>query len=367
MNTKVLAGVASEIRKIELREFPIPEIAGDAGLLRVETTGVCGSDWPFYLSMPKVKGPLILGHETVGVIAKLGAGQSWGVKEGDRVALEEYIPCGHCHYCYSGDFRLCEQTDLKIGALRYGLTPLTRAPALWGGFSQYQHLHGTTVFHKIPAHVPAAQAALALPLGNGIEWAYLQGKTKVGDTVVIQGPGQQGLACVVAAKEAGASCIIVTGLGNETDTFRLKIAKELGAHHTINVQQDDLLETVSELTNGHMADLVIDAASGGHATVTSAIYLARKKGRVILCGQKNQRVPEFDSDILAARFLTVKGMRGHSYQAVAMAVELIASRRHKLELMSTHQFGLSELDEALRTVGGEGRPNPIHCTVNPWT
>ena len=217
-----------------------------------------------------------------------------------------------------------------------------------------------------PGPTPAAHAAMALPLGNGVEWAYLQGQAKVGDTVVIQGPGQQGLACVIAAKEAGASCIIVTGLGNPTDTFRLRIARELGAHHTINVEEEDLLETVAEITNGHMADLVIDAASGGPATVTSAIYLARKKGRVILCGQKGSRVPEFDSDILAARFLTVKGMRGHSYQAVALAVELIASGRHRIDLMSTHQFALADLDEALRTVGGEGQSNPIHCTVNPW-
>jgi threonine dehydrogenase-like Zn-dependent dehydrogenase len=366
MPPRVCAAVATENGKTELREFERPDVDANSGLLRVETTGVCGSDWPFYMSIPKAKGALILGHETVGVVEKLGSGGRWGVKEGDRVALEEYIPCGHCHYCYTGNYRLCAQTDLQIGALRYGLTPLTHTPALWGGFSQYQHLHANTVFHKIPAHVPAEQAAMALPLGNGVEWAYLQGKTKVNDTVVIQGPGQQGLACVIAAKEAGASCIIVTGLGNATDTYRLQVARQLGAHHTINVEEDDNLETVSELTNGHMADVVIDASSGGPATVMSAIYLARKQGRVILCGQKKRRVPEFDSDVLSARFLTVKGMRGHSYQAVKLAVEIIASGRHRLDLMSTHQFALRETDEALRTVGGEGRSNPIHCTINPW-
>ncbi len=366
MTSTVRAAVASEIRKTEIREFPMPHVEPDSGLLRVETTGVCGSDWPFYLTMPKVKGPLILGHETVGIVEKLGNGKKWGVKEGDRVALEEYIPCGQCHWCYTGDFRLCEQTDLKFGALRYGLMPVTKEPHLWGGFGQYQHLHANTVFHKIPSHVPAAHAAMALPLGNGVEWAYLQGGTKVGDTVVIQGPGQQGLACVIAAKEAGASCIIVTGLGNQTDTFRLRVARELGAHHTINVDEQDPIKAVSEITNGEMANVVIDAASGGPWTVSLAVYLAAKKGRVILCGQKQARVPEFDSDILSARFLTVKGMRGHSYQAVALAVEIISSGRHRLDLMATHHFALDNLDEALRTVGGEGQPNPIHCTVNPW-
>lgn len=335
-------------------------------MLRVDVTGVCGSDWPFYLNSPQVKGPLILGHETVGVIDQLGSGVRWGVKEGDRVALEEYIPCGRCAYCYSGDFRLCDQTDLRIGALRYGLMPVASQPALWGGFGQYQHLHANTVFHKVPDNVPSSMAAMALPMGNGVEWAYLQGKASIGETVMIQGPGQQGLACAVAAKEAGAACVIMSGLGNPTDTHRMEVARKLGVDYTINVEEQDVLETVADITGGEMAHLVIDCSSGGPATVTSAIRLARKQGRVILCGQKRQPIPEFDADLLAARFLTVKGMRGHSYQAVELAIQIMASHRFPLELMSSHQFRLDQVDEALRTVGGEGLPNAVHCTVNPW-
>lgn len=368
MTKTIRAAVAVENKRTEVREFERPTQEGGGGLLEVEVTGVCGADWPFYLKSPGTKGPLILGHETVGFVSELskGDGARWSVKEGDRVALEEYLPCGHCAYCYSGDFRLCNQTDLKRGGLRYGLTPTSLAPSLWGGYSQYQYLHPNTVFHKVPAHVPAAQAAIALPLGNGVEWAYLQGGAGIGQTVVVQGPGQQGLACVVAAKEAGASCIIVTGLGTPTDRFRLALARRLGADHTIDIQQQDLLETVAEITSGTMADLVIDCASGGPDTVVSAVQLARKRGRVILSGHKYRRIPEFDSDLLITSFITVKGMRGHSYQSVEMAMQIIASGRYPLDAMSTHQFGLSEVDQALRTVGGEGLPNAIHCTVNPW-
>lgn len=366
MSSTISAAVAIEPRKTEIQEFAWPEPARHRGLLRVETAGVCGSDWPFYLNSPQVKGPLILGHETVGVIERLGSGVRWGVKEGDRVALEEYIPCGRCAYCYSGDFRLCDQTDLRLGGLRYGLMPVAAEPALWGGFSQYQHLHPNTVFHRIPDNVSSTTAAMALPMGNGVEWAYLQGKAAIGETVMIQGPGQQGLACAVAAKEAGAARIIMSGLGNQTDAYRLDVALKLGVDHIVDVEKQDLLETVAEITNGEMAHLVIDCSSGGPASVTSAIRLARKQGRVILCGQKRRPIPEFDSDLLAARFLTVKGMRGHSYQAVELAIQIMASGRYPLHLLSTHQFALAEVDEALRTVGGEGRPNAVHCTVNPW-
>jgi threonine dehydrogenase-like Zn-dependent dehydrogenase len=367
MQGKVRASVALTERRTEVREFDAPAIPADGGLLKVEKTGVCGSDWPYFLNYPKSKGPMILGHETVGFVTEIGANASarWGVKEGDRVALEEYLPCGHCHYCRTGEFRLCDATDTVVGTgIRYGSTSINVAPSLWGGYSQYQYLHPNAVFHKVPAHVPAVQATLALPLGNGVEWACLSGGVQLGEVVVIQGPGQQGLACVIAAKEAGAGMIIVTGL--TADSARLALAREFGAHHTIDVEQFDLLETVAELTNGHMADLVIDCASGGPAAVVTAIQTARKGGRILLCGRKGKPIPEFDSDYLFRKNLTVKGMRGHSYQAVEMAMQLIASGRYPLEKMCTHMFGLDNVLDALTTVGGEGERNAIHCCVDPW-
>jgi threonine dehydrogenase-like Zn-dependent dehydrogenase len=364
------AAVSYDVRRTEVRELPIPNVDASGGTLKVELTGVCGSDWPYYLKYPKSKGPLILGHEVVGRIERLGAEASkrFGLKEGDRVALEEYLPCGHCHYCRSGDFRLCDETDtLNLAdGVRYGSTPVSKAPGLWGGYSQFQYLHPNSVFHHVPDHVSAKLATLALPLGNGVEWAYLQGGIKIGETVVIQGPGQQGLACVVAAKEAGAGHIIVTGRSTPTDQRRLALARKLGADDTIDIDNSDLLETIADLTGGGMADLVLDCASGGTETIVSALQLARKAGRVILGGRKFRRVPEFDSDLLITRFLTVKGMRGHSFQAVELALKIIASGKYALDEMCTHVFALKDVDDALRTVGGEGQPDAIHCIVDPW-
>lgn len=366
----IQAAVSVAPRQTEVREFDLIDPGRDDGLLKVELSGVCGSDWPYYLKYPQSKGPLILGHEAVGRIDRLGpeAAKRFGFKVGDRVALEEYLPCGHCEYCRGGDFRLCNDTDtLNLqGAIRYGSTPVSIAPALWGGYSQYQYLHPNAVMHKVPDHVPAKLATLALPLGNGVEWAYLQGRISLGETVVIQGPGQQGLACVIAAKEAGAGCIIVTGLSTAADQRRLALAKKFGADHIITVDCEDLMETVAGITNGSMADLVIDCASGGTETVTSALQLARKAGRVVLGGRKFKPIPAFDSDQMITRFLTVKGMRGHSFTSVELAIGIIASGRYPLEEMCTHVFTLDQVDEALRTVGGEGQPAAIHCAVDPW-
>lgn len=368
MTDRFLAAVAVAPERTELQTFSRPEPTASSGLLRVAITGVCGSDWAYYQQLPTSRGPLVLGHETVGHVESLGAlaALKWGVKEGDLVALEEYLPCGHCNYCRSGEFRLCDATDWRLGGLRYGATGLNVAPGLWGGFSAYQHLHLNTVFHKVPSHVQPKHAALALPLSNGIEWTYLHGGAGPGQCVVIQGPGQQGLACVVAAREAGAQTIIVTGLSSATDQHRLALAKTLGAHHTIDIESQDLLETVADITGGAMADLVIDCAAGGTESVKTALQLARKRGVVILAGQKRRKLPEFDSDMIIARFLTVKGMRGHSYESVELALQLISANRHAVTQMSTHTFALADTDLALRSLVGQGVDAAVHMTVDPW-
>ena len=365
--TTFQAAVALAANHIEIQEFAKPAILPESGLLKVAATGVCGSDWGYYQNLPASRGPLILGHETVGYVESMGAlaKEKWRLKEGDLVALEEYIPCGTCHACRSGDFRLCDATDWRLGGMRYGATGLNVAPGFWGGYSHYQYLHLNTVFHKVPDGLSARHAALALPISNGIEWTYLQGGAGPGQTVVIQGPGQQGLACVVAAKAAGANQIIITGLANDTDRKRLALAKKLGADHTIELGEMDLVQDVKELTGGLMADLVIDCASGGTDSVISAVALARKKGVVILGGQKRKKIPEFDSDQIIAKFLTVKGMRGHSYESVELALQLIHSDKYAVKEMSTHLLGLKDTDLALNSLVGNGVKEPIHMVIDP--
>ena len=362
-----LAAVALAANQTEIREFDLPAILPESGILKVAATGVCGSDWGYYQNLPASRGPLILGHETVGQIEAMGslAKEKWKLKEGDMVALEEYIPCGTCHACRSGDFRLCDATDWRLGGIRYGATGLNISPGLWGGYSQYQHLHLNTVFHKVPNGLSPHHAALALPISNGIEWTYLQGGAGPGQTVVIQGPGQQGLACVVAAKAAGANQIIITGLANSTDRKRLALAKKLGADYTIEIEDTDVVHQVKDLTGGQMADLVIDCASGGTESVISAVALARKKGMVILGGQKRKKIPEFDSDQIIAKFLTVKGMRGHSFESVELALQLIHRDQYAVKEMSTHLFGLNETDLALQRLVGKGVNEPIHMVIEP--
>jgi threonine dehydrogenase-like Zn-dependent dehydrogenase len=359
-----LAAVMTSPRRTELRELPLPDVPTEGGLLKVAATGICGSDWPKYLSEKFAPG--ILGHEVVGHIEKLGeaARARWGVKEGDYVALEEYLPCGHCEYCRSGEYRSCFETDFHVeGSIRYGSTRLSVPPALYGGYSQYMYLHPRTILHRVPDGVPPHIAAMALPLGNGFQWVRLDGNAGPGKTVVIIGPGQQGFGCVVAAAASGVTNTVVLGLAH--DKARFATAMKLGATHTIIVDEEDVRARLKDITGGAMADIVIEASSAGPEIVNGALPLLKKRGKMLCTALKKTAVP-FDLDRFIKYQIRMMGTRGHSYEAVELALQLMKSKTHLLELMSTHVVGLKDVDRALKIVGGESPEKAIHITVEPW-
>jgi threonine dehydrogenase-like Zn-dependent dehydrogenase len=363
----VVAAVQVAPETTELREFPLPEIPSDAALLKVEAAGVCGSDVGGYRRMGAA--PRILGHENVGTIARAGDAfaRRWGVTEGDRVAIEEYLPCGHCELCLRGEFRHCAATDVHSNpdALRYGNTPITTTPALWGGYSQYLYMPPATVLHRMPGHVPGEQAAMALPIGNGIQWGVLEAEAGPGRSLVVMGPGQQGLAAVLAAKSAGADFVILTGLAR--DARRLEVGRQLGADVTIQADTEDVLTRVREITAGKGVDAVVDTTSAlASDMVPLAIDLVKRKEGRIVVQSLGGTIRDFPIEKLARKYITVKAARGHSYAAVELAIERIASGRYPLDLLATHCFGLDGVDTAIRSVGGTGAEGAIHVTVTPW-
>jgi len=356
MKNTCLAAVATAPNTTVIQEFTKPEISLDDALLKVEAVGICGADSYIYKN---IKTPMILGHECVGRIEKVGkeAARKWGVKEGDRVVIEEPMPCGYCDVCKMQKYQLC-----KNGG-RYGQVPISVEPSLWGGFSEYMYLHPNTQVYKIADHVKKEIAPMFIPISNGIRWVQDIGKLTLGGTIVIQGPGQHGLGCVIAAKQLGAACIIVTGMSQ--DQKRLEVARELGAHHTINVEEEDPIEAVSKITGGKMADVVMDITTGATIAINLSLELARIGGTIVLAGAKNRPVPDFNSDTIFRKELTVTGVYGRDFRAVEPALRLIESNTLPLELLSTHEFSLQETDYAMKVFAGEiktGVP-PIHVSL----
>src|SRR4029453_9941242 len=246
--------------EFEVREFPLPDdLPDDAAILKMEACGICGSDLSGLRGRAHnaegfARGDHIMGHENLGIIYKIGkkAEEKWKVHEGDRVCLEEYVPCGACEYCRSDDFRFF---GTRGGEIRYGGASVALWPSLWGGYSQSLYVHPNAVVHKMPANIPAPHAAAFLPFSNGIEWAYEYGEVGIGDSIWIQGPGQQGLGAVIAAKTAGASCIIVSGLSR--DARRLEVARLLGADHIIDVDEEDPVERIMDYTGGEGVNVIV--------------------------------------------------------------------------------------------------------------
>lgn len=357
----IKAAVTYAPLKSEVRKFDRPEIQPDSGMLRIEAAGVCGSDIGAHQQKTV---PRILGHENIGIIDEIGevASQKWGISEGDRVVVEEYLPCGFCDICRTTQFRFCKQTDSRGGGVRYGSTGIDVMPSLWGGYSQYLYLHPRSILHKVSSGVPPELLTLSLPVGNGYEWAYLEGGAGPGQVVVVFGPGQQGLASVYAAKAAGADLVILFGLSS--DDHRLEVARFLGADYTADSSKVDPVQFVRDITGGRAVDLVIDTAVGNTATISASVEMLKQCGQLLLTTAPDA-VDGIPMRAAQWKCISIRGVRGHSYGAVEWAMTRIDSDRERLSKMCTHSFGIDQVDTAILATAGRTDHKAIHVSVLP--
>lgn len=367
MGERVVAAVRTAPGTTEFHEFPMPDVPDDGALLLVEVAGICGTDVKMY-GKPPFTSPVIMGHENVGVIAKAGKDfrTRKGVGEGDRVFVEHYVGCFRCEWCHAGEYRHCEATDWRTNpdARRYGYTTSDNPYHLWGGFAQYMYLPWNSVVHKVPDTVSAELAGIVTPMSNGIEWALFDAGVGYDSTVLIQGPGQQGLAQTVACRQAGASLIVVTGTSR--DSARLELAKTLGADHVIDVLAEDPLERIMRITGGKGVDVVLDCTAGaGTAPVLLGIDALKRRAGTLLIQGEMAAFPDFPVKKVTEKAITIKSARGHSYRACELALAQLASNRFPLDLLTTHRYGLADTDRAIRSVGGEFDEGVVHVSLFP--
>jgi threonine dehydrogenase-like Zn-dependent dehydrogenase len=360
MADTIRAAVQTGPRQIEIREFPRPVIGpSDGGLLRIEACGICGSDVEQYKGNLGAQWlPMVPGHEPLGIIEEVSesAAARWGVRAGDRVAVEILIPCRSCDLCLAGRYMSCRN---RIGS-HGGSQPPSRGLGPWGGFGEYIHLHPNSILHKIRNDIPAEVAVMFNPLGAGVRWACHLGGVQLGDTVLILGAGQRGLAAVLASRAAGAGTIIVTGLAR--DAGKLSLAREFGADHTINVETEDTVARVLEITGGTGTDVVLELTPMADQPVRDALAAVRWGGRVVLAGLKGGRPVELSTDVIINKAITVTGAFSVDSRAYAEAIRLIETGRFPLARMHTHTFGLDDVALAIETLA-EG--NAVHVAIMP--
>lgn len=358
------AAVLTAPKTIEIQEVPLPRVDDDNGLLRVEACGLCGSDyeqWKATKAPEYNKMPIIPGHEIIGRIESAGkdALASWGLQVGQRVAVEGVIPCGSCPACVTGTFKRC------VRRRGYGIrSGLNEGPGLWGGYATHVYLESGTLLHALPDDVPTGVMVLFNPLSNGVRWVNETGGVTLGSTVAILGPGQRGLLSVVAAREAGADAIYITGTAK--DAARLKLAKELGATAAINVDEEDAVAVVNELTKGKGVDVVVDVSHLSTQPVEQAIEMVRPGGRIVLGGLKAMKPTPIVTDKLAYKEVTMAGVFSAGYSAIETAIKIIRKNWRELEVLNTHAFPIEEAEHAVRLLGreiaDEREPISIHLT-----
>jgi len=358
------AAVLEGPRRMSIMEYDIPDIGSEDGLLKIDMVGVCGGDPGIYngtKSRALRPYPIIMGHEIIGTIEKIGqnAAKRHGVTEGDRAIVEFAIGCGNCYPCITGKYNLCEKF------LSYGtMISCKEPPHFWGGYSEYLYLAPRSKIHKVSKDLPLeAGVLISAVLSNAIRWLKIGG-ISIGHTVVIEGPGQQGLAGIIAANEAGASCVIITGRSHHE--LRFELAREYGAQYCIDVEKENPIEAVKEITKGKMADIVMDTTGNPEGAI-NALNLVKMNGVIILPGLYGAKteVPLL-LDKIVFNEIKILGVFSHDITSVIPAITLVESRKYAIEKIVTHRFSLEEAEKAVQTMGREIKTeNLIKAVIIP--
>lgn len=328
---------------IEIREIEKPEIKNDDEvLIRIKSVGVCGSDVHYYkegrIGDFVVKEPLILGHESSGIIEKVGENVK-NVKEGERVAIEPGIPCRKCDYCKEGKYNLCP--DVKFFA----------TPPVNGTFCEYV-VHPADFVYKLPDEISLDEATLIEPFSVGIHASDIAG-IKPGEKVLISGLGPVGLLASLSVKINGA-----IPYGIDRVEKRLEFARKFGADFLINTEKVDIKEIKNILPE--KVDVVFEC-SGFSPLMEETINWVKRGGRIVFIGMGTDYLNLNISKITVDE-IKISGLFRYA-NTYKKAIEMIRGSKINLKPLIGKNFKLEEVKEALEYPGKNSEC--IKAIVNP--
>ncbi|MET0660468.1 MAG: NAD(P)-dependent alcohol dehydrogenase [Steroidobacteraceae bacterium] len=352
------AAVFVEPGRIELDERPIPEVGPLDALVRVTTTTICGTDVHILKGEYPVRSGLIVGHEPVGIIEKLGAAVQ-GYREGQRVIAGAICPSGHSHACLDGD-----HAQDGVGT-PHGWKPI-------GGWKFGNTIDGCQAEY---VRVPDAMANLA-PVPDGLTDEQVlmcpdimstgfagaeRGNIRIGDTVVVFAQGPIGLCATAGAKLKGATTIIAV----DTVPARLEMAKRMGADHVIDFRTGDPVERIMNITQGRGVDVAIEAL-GTQGTFESCLRSLRPGGTLSSLGV-------YSSDLQIPLGAYAAGLGDHTIvstlcpggkERMRRLLNVVASRRVDLSPLVTHRFKLDDIEAAYELFAHQ-RDGVLKVAVTP--
>jgi len=359
------AMVLEQPRSLVAREFQVPDIGIDDGILRIEACGLCGTDHEQYTGHIRAGFAFVPGHEVVGVVEALGprAAERWRVDVGDRVAVEVFLSCRACQECTSGHYRRCARHGLTD---MYGFIDVEKSPGLWGGYATHLYLAPDAMLLPVPSGLDPVHATLFNPLGAGIRWGVTLPRTQPGDVVAVLGPGVRGLSACAAAKDVGAEFVLVTGYGPR-DAERLEVAHGFGADVAVDVAVDNPVKLLRNATGGRLADVVVDVTARAPAALGQAVALARPGGTVVLAGTRgSDQTPGFAPDHVVYKELHLVGALGVDATAYEAALEMLAARKWPFESLPRKCADLDGVEDLVRLMAGEvDQTPPVHAVLVP--
>lgn len=318
-------------RDVRLEEMPAPRIGPGEMLMRIEASGICGSDVLEWYRIHKA--PLVLGHEVTGTVAGLGKGIT-RYQVGDRIAASHHVPCFTCHYCMSGHETVCDT--------------LRSTNFYPGGFAEYVRLPAINVdrgVYRLPAGVDFEEGTFAEPLACVLRGQRVA-RFEPGVSVLVLGSGISGLLHIALARATGAGRIVVT----DTNGYRRKAALRFGADAAFDAS-DDVASRFREINGGGLAERVI-VCTGAMKAMEQALACVERGGTVIFFAstRPEEALPLNIERTFWRTDITLTTSYAGSPADHVKALELIRSRAVPVKEMITHRFPLAEAQKGFELV-----------------
>jgi len=357
------AAVVREFGKeLSVENIKIPDhIEPNSILVKTEVASICGTDvhlWEGSLNL-KVDLPVILGHEMVGTVIKMGnhvKSDSMGNKLeiGDRIVWA-HESCGNCYYC-----SVVKNPNLCVNRRQYMYASCEKEPFLLGGFSEYGYVLPNAGRVKVPDNVTSELASLSSCAFRSVMNAFEQlGNIEPHQTVIIQGVGPLGLLATAVAHHAGAHQIIAIGAPYN----RLELAKEFGASHTFSLEeisQEVRYKEIMSLTDHRGGDIVFEF-SGNARAFAEGLNLIGKDGRYVIVGQLGQGEVSIQPSIITKKNIKIFGSYSGDISHYWKALNFISKNQSKyaFEKLLTSRYKLSEVTNALKDMKTMKEIKPI--------
>jgi L-iditol 2-dehydrogenase len=381
---KVLAAALVQPGKYELREYPLPVPAPGCVLVKMELSGICGTDKHTYQGFTtqyagsgegkQIRFPIIQGHENVGTVAAIGGVGQYAdfegvpLKVGDRVVVGANVACGHCYYCrHAFPYYFC-QNMADYGNNLSAADP----PHLFGGWSQYIYIVPGSFLVRVPDDLPSEVAVLTevMAVTVGLDRAkqmsaFPSEAFLFDDTVVVHGVGPLGMCFLMKARMLGAGNIIAIDLSD----YRLQFAKRLGADHVLNATKTtpaERLDFVRSLTHGRGADLVIGTA-GVPQAVPETLDMMRLGGLLVEAGNFSDLgdVPISPHRHICAKSARILGVGGEEPAAYGPSMRQMVRymKSYPLHEFVSHRFPLRDVEAAVhKSVAADS----LKVAIVPW-